>query len=96
MKTIELRTFGRMSTKEVLLEIVRQPVGGGVKGGVAIDDMRADIRLMDKIEPAIDSLSLEDADWARLCRKVKEFPFAYSDRNIISICDAVLEAKDAA
>ena len=92
MKTIELKTYGKLAAKDVLLEVVRQPVGGGTKGGIPLEDMRSDIRLLDKIEPATDSVDLEDADWSRLCRKIKEFPFAFSDRNIVAICDAVLEA----
>lgn len=92
MKTIELKTFGKLAAKDMLLEVVRQPIGGGIKGGTPLEDMRADIRLLDKIEPATDSVELEDADWTRLCRKVREFPFAYSDRNIVAICDAVLSA----
>ena len=81
--------------KDLLRTIVKQPSGGAVSGkGIDLDDMRKDIRLLDVIDKVGNVFEFEDADWGRLCAKIKAFPFGVADVGIVQFCDDVLEAPE--
>lgn len=90
---------GVLSGRATLLEIIKQPTGGMGRGvGITVEDMRRDIRLLDAIEAAEDggTVALEDADWSHLKRKVEAFPFAFSDKRILDLCEDVFNAPQTA
>lgn len=94
MRSITLIATPKFSAIEVLRQVAQAPSGGGAKGGVTVDQMRKDIRLLDAIDAAQDdTLQLEDADWAHLVEKLKAFPFAVSDRDLLALCDGVINAE---
>jgi hypothetical protein len=94
MRTVPLKTLGDLKAVEMLIQVVKQPTGTIANGGTTIEQMRNDIRLLDKLEPAqdMDSITLEDADWAHLRTKLSQFPFGIADRRIIEICEDVFNA----
>lgn len=94
MRTFPLPVLGDLSAKDVLVEVVKQPKGGIGNAAVTVEGMRRDIRLLDMLEPATDGVTLEEADWSHLCDKLKAFPFMSTDRRLVQICDAVLEAEE--
>lgn len=97
MRNITLINNEKFKAAVVLKEVVKLPLGGGQRGGTQVDEMRRDMRLLDALEASDgDRLDLEDADWNRLCEKIKAFPFAISDRELLALLDAVLQAPAVA
>ncbi|MEI9414730.1 hypothetical protein [Mesorhizobium sp. Cs1321R2N1] len=95
MKTFALNDRGQLKARDLLNEIVKQPIGGTGRAATTLDQMRLDIRLMDKLEAvAGQCIELEDADWNHLSAKVRSFPFAFADRDILAFCDDVLNAGE--
>lgn len=95
MRTIELKTEAGFDYRELLLAIVKAPMAAGAQGGTQLEAMRADIRLLDKLEPAKpgEKVDLEDADWGHLSNKVRAYPFAISDRRVVKMCDEIIDAE---
>lgn len=93
MKSFTITDRGQFNAKEVILTVIKAPLGGPKGGGTTVDEMRADIRLLDLIEKAEGEVLIEDSDWSRLCNKLTAFPFAFSDGDLLAICESVLDAK---
>jgi hypothetical protein len=96
MRTVTLTKHDNIDFKELLLLVVKQPSGGALPGNsVNFDSMRKDIRLLDVIEPTIGLVfEFEDADWQRLCDKVRAFPFGMADRALLAFCEAIINAPE--
>lgn len=99
MKTIPLKTINTDTTTLTIIHAVAAtPLGGGKQGGTSIDDMRLDVRLLDaveKVKPDATEMDLEDADWNRLCAKLKHYPFAFANRQLLAIIDDILNAPES-
>lgn len=97
MRKIELKTEPGFDYRDLLLAIIKAPMAAGAHGGTSLEAMRADIRLLDKMEPAKpgEAVELEDADWGHLSNKVRAYPFAISDRRVVKMCDDILGAPQA-
>jgi len=96
MRTITLKTLGDLAAVDLLTQVVKQPLGSAARGGTVIEQMRLDIRLMDKLDAAqgAQTLDLEDADWGHLTTKLRAFPFGLADKRIVEICDDVFNATE--
>lgn len=94
MRTVTLQDRTLFKARDLLTEIVKQPLGGSERGATTLDHMRLDIRLLDRLAGQGATIDLEEADWTRLCAKVKAFPFAFSDRSVVEFCDDVLNAPE--
>ncbi|MER9950207.1 hypothetical protein [Mesorhizobium sp. M0047] len=95
MRTIELKAEPGFDYRDVLLAIVKAPMANGAQGGTQLEAMRADIRLLDKLEPAKpgDKVDLEDADWGHVTNKIRTYQFAISDRRVVQMCDEIIGAE---
>ncbi len=91
MKVIPLQDKGPYKAKEVFTTVL----AGHPNGAMDVDNMRKRIKLMDKLDAANGSWHLEDAEHEFFVTAVKNFPFAIANRDLLSIIDGVLGAKDA-
>jgi hypothetical protein len=96
MHVVTLTKHENIDFKELLAMVVKQPSGGSLPGNsVNFENMIKDIRLLDVIEPAVGLVfEFEDADWQRLCDKVRAFPFGMADRSLVAFCEAVINAPE--
>ncbi len=85
---------GTLDYKESLILLARQPLSG--ERGMEIEEMRKSIRLLDALEAAEGSVSLEDADYEYLKQKVHAGRFARANRETFQFLRDVLgeEQKD--
>lgn len=96
MRVVTLTKHENINFKELLELVVKQPSGGAMPGNsTSYDSMLKDIRLLDVIEPTVGLVfEFEDADWQRLCDKVRAFPFGMADRALIGFCEAIINAPE--
>ncbi|MER9330224.1 hypothetical protein [Mesorhizobium sp. M0488] len=95
MKVFTVKDRGQFKGRDLLNEIIKQPIGGSGRGAVTVEQMRLDIRLMDKLDATKgQTVELEDADWNHLAAKIREFPFAFSSREVVEFCDDILKAEE--
>lgn len=93
MKTIPLKTLGpqpEIVYADVLREVVRRPLNP--QTGADIAEMRQSIRVLDALESANGSLTLEDADYQHLKMKLEAMPWNVIDRRIVQLIDDVSNA----
>ncbi len=70
-----------LNERDLLLQIVRQAPD---QRGWSLDEVRQGIRLLDALEPATvgDVVGFEDADYAQLVERARNFRWAWVDRRI--------------
>ena len=92
MKVIQMTVRDRFPTNLVLSEIVQQ---APAERGVNIGEMRTRLKLLDKIEAANGSLTLEDSEYQSLRALAEQFQFALVHKELLEAVDDVMQAKDA-
>jgi hypothetical protein len=90
MKTFVLRDNPPFPSREIIKAVVE---GNDGQNGIALDEMRRRMRILDALEKANGALALEDSDWELLCGLLRRFPFARADRQIIQIADDIEQAS---
>lgn len=74
--------------------LVRGLIAAAPDQGYSIDDVRLGVRVLDKIDAATDVLSLEEAEWGFLCRRIRETKWRAADAAILRLVDKISEAKE--
>lgn len=90
MKIIELPDLKEPSAPEILKGVLEN-----IPRGARLDELRRRIRIMDVLEKASGSLTLEDADHALLKSVYAEFPFTRALPGIVALGDAIDAAQEA-
>ena len=94
MKQIPLRDFNGLKTIDVIKNVIERPAGGAT-----IAAMRSGVRVLDAIEKigaGKDRLLLEDADHGALVNALNSFTFGMVSKDLLTIIDDVLQAKEPA
>jgi hypothetical protein len=92
VKIVPLEDKGPYKAKEVFTTVL---AGHPSHGMMDVDNMRKRIKLMDKLDAANGSWHLEDAEHEFFAATIKTFPFGVANRDLLSIIDNALGAKDA-
>lgn len=97
MKFVKFRVFPgdaekgipTQTTRGIILDVMQiAPQGANV------EDMRRRMRVLDALDAADPTgMRIEDADHKVLVDAVKVFPFARPNRDLLTICDDIIEAK---
>lgn len=82
-----------MKVGHIIVNLIKTPPQGK---GFDLAEVRERLKIMDKIEAAIDAfcVDLEDAEHALLKRAFSEATFIGVDRILIDVADRVMDAKD--
>jgi len=103
VKAIKLYDLDGLKTTDVIRSVISRPPQPnprmGIAGGLTIADIRARCRVedeLDKLTPDAATLLLEDADHATTVCAFNDFPWGASNKNLLAIIDAVLDAKEPA
>lgn len=101
MKAVRLCNLDGLKTIDVIRSVINQPrqpnPRKGTAGGLTIADIRARCRVedeIDKLGPDADTLLLEDADHGTLVHAFNDFTWGASNKKVLAIIDAVMEAKE--
>lgn len=91
MKYIAYTETADLKTREIV-EAVLKHAG---QGGIPLDEMRKRNRIWDALDANADpfGLLLEDGDASHLAALVKAFPFGMASRELLKICEAIVDAK---
>lgn len=94
MKLVPLRDTPGLKATDIIRTVIERPSMGA---GVA--ELRARCRVLDALDKApagAASLTLEDADHATLAKAVNGFAFGIATKDLLTIVDDILEAKESA
>jgi hypothetical protein len=90
MKLIPLREFPGLKTTEIIKTVTERTQGA------MVSEIRARVRVQDALEKSVGpaGLALEDADHAVLVKAIDAFPFGMASKDLLTIIDDILEAKE--
>lgn len=89
MKKIVFEVEGAERFKEAL----KQLIGPAPENGYTIDQVRAGIKVLDKIAASQgEVIELEDAEYAFVAQRVRESKWAGADPFVVSFYDAIMGA----
>jgi hypothetical protein len=94
MKLIPLRNVPGLKATEIVRAVIERP-----SNGASVSELRARCRVLDALDKALPgaaSLTLEDADHATLAKAVNGFQFGIATKELLTIVDDILEAKEPA
>jgi len=80
---------------DAIRQIIRRP--NDQQRGADLDEIRRGVRVLDALDKANTTgnvLELEDADWEHLKQKTLSMQWAFVDKRIIDLVDAITEATD--
>lgn len=78
---------------DAIRQIIRRPSDG--QKGADLDEIRHGVRVLDALDKAEnDTLELEDADWEHLKSKTLTMQWAFVDKRILELVDAITQATD--
>jgi hypothetical protein len=92
VKTLELKKRSQFEDKKVIKDVCSLHQ----ERGINIDRMRLMMKILDKVEAANGSVSLEDTEHAALLDQFNGFPFAVAHKDIVELHDAIKGAKESA
>lgn len=89
MKLIPLREFPGLTTAEIVKTVTERTQGA------LVSEIRARVRVQDALAKApVDGFLLEDGDHKTLVDAVNAFPFGMANRDLLTIIDDILDAKE--
>lgn len=89
MKTCKLVDRGNFKAKEVLKQVLNvMPQGGNV------EQIRLRCGLLDEIDKAADTLTLEDAPYGTLVSTINNFPFQIANADLLAVLDGILKPQE--
>lgn len=90
MKSIQLVNYQTFTTRDVIKQIIEAVPP--TSGGIPLPEMRARMKLLDKLDATGDALDLEDAEHAHLLRLLQAFPFGVVHAELVLITDGIENA----
>jgi hypothetical protein len=90
MRELPSAEYGDVTSREVILQVVRRPLDP--QKGADVEEMRKGIRILDALDRANGELELEDADWEHLKAKTLAMPWGMVDRRILQFIEDVIDA----
>jgi hypothetical protein len=99
MKLLTLKDFKiKVAGKEVdfsYAELIKGIVNFSGERGYTVEEMSKRLRVVDVIEAAKDNVArFEDADFAYLNSLVPNYPWLFSDKAIVTMCDDIKNMKE--
>jgi hypothetical protein len=91
VKSFELKKRIQFDDKKVIKDVCSMHT----ESGINIDRMRLMMKILDKVETANGSVSLEDTEHAALLDQFNGFPFAVAHKDLIDLHDAIKGAKES-
>jgi len=91
MKLVPLLELPGLKTTEIIKAVIEHPPGGANAAS-----MKAGVRVLDALDKSVTptGLLLEDADHALLAKEVAAFPFNIRSKDLLTIIDGIVEAKE--
>jgi hypothetical protein len=82
-----------LSYDDAIRQIIRKPTDP--QKGADLEEIRHGVRILDALDAAKDNVvELEDADWNHLKDKTLSMQWAFVDKRILDLVEAVTEATD--
>ncbi len=92
MRKIVLKTMPDFDYKSLLRSIIATP--GPRDGGMALDQVRKAVKILDRLEAADGHLLLEEADWQFMKTRVEGASYTLADKRIVEFADDVIQAPE--
>lgn len=92
LKILDTGELTQLDYKELIKSMIATP--SNPRAGLTLDEVRKGVRVLGVLENSKEVLTLEDADYNLLVKKLDTFKFGTAHKNIIEFADDIKEAKE--